>query len=246
MLSTTFLRATLILTLIILAEATNAQGTCNLPLPCQNSVSSSQTALSITNTGTAPAGLFKINNSTSISAALWVQTNGTNGLLVHRFQEGPFNFPLSQEKIALRAVNSRVDGVAGIFRNNHPSNSESALEALTTGSGLAFRASNRLPDSTTPNSTTVHIIGTDNNGQTAPLKISSGSQNMFLDGNEIDAQTSLYLNHNSNAKVILATGGGNVGVGESNPGKTLDGHQFHRLPEPLRLRRHPGRARQAG
>ena len=46
---------------------------------------------------------------------------------------------------------------------------------------------------------------------------------MLLDGNEIDALvTGLYLNHNSDKKVILATGGGNVGIGTSSPEAKLD------------------------
>ncbi len=61
--------------------------------------------------------------------------------------------------------------------------------------------------------------GAENNGiSKAAVKIISGTQIMFLDGNEIDALTSgLFLNHNSDKKVILATGGGYVGIGISNP-----------------------------
>jgi len=45
---------------------------------------------------------------------------------------------------------------------------------------------------------------------------------MLLDGNEIDAlATGLFLNHNSDKKVILATGGGNVGIGTTNPNVPL-------------------------
>ncbi len=76
-------------------------------------------------------------------------------------------------------------------------------------------------------SAALHVHGEESNaalsGSLTTLKISSGNQFMLFDGNEIDAAVDgLYLNHNSNGKVILATGGGNVGIGMENPGKKLD------------------------
>lgn len=71
--------------------------------------------------------------------------------------------------------------------------------------------------------TKLHINGNENNGTTASLKISSGSQNMLIDGNEIDAfQDGLNLNNNSSQNVILARGGGNVGIGTTSPNNKLD------------------------
>jgi hypothetical protein len=67
-----------------------------------------------------------------------------------------------------------------------------------------------------------YFAGLENNGTAATLKIYSGGQEMLLDGNEIDALTQgLYLNHNSSLKVILASGGGNVGIGTTDPGTEL-------------------------
>jgi hypothetical protein len=41
---------------------------------------------------------------------------------------------------------------------------------------------------------------------------------MLLDGNEIDALADgLFLNNNTNQNVVIANGGGNVGIGTSNP-----------------------------
>jgi hypothetical protein len=78
----------------------------------------------------------------------------------------------------------------------------------------------------TPN-TKLHIdaTGVDNDGSTAVVRIISGngSQHLLLDGNEIDATTDgLFLNNNTNQKVVLATGGGNVGIGAENPVAKLD------------------------
>jgi hypothetical protein len=69
--------------------------------------------------------------------------------------------------------------------------------------------------------TRLHIKGADNNGTTSALKITSGAQNMLIDGNEIDGDNGIYLNHNVNENVILATGGGNVGIGTNSPSSKL-------------------------
>jgi hypothetical protein len=67
----------------------------------------------------------------------------------------------------------------------------------------------------------LHVNGNENNGLTAGLRITSGAQNLIMDGNEIDSDTHLYLNHNGSSNVMLATGGGNVGIGTSNPAQKL-------------------------
>lgn len=71
--------------------------------------------------------------------------------------------------------------------------------------------------------TRLHVSGAENEGLTAVLKITSDIQNMLLDGNEIDsdAPNGLYLNNNTPHNVVLAAGGGRVGVGLSAPGSSL-------------------------
>jgi len=66
---------------------------------------------------------------------------------------------------------------------------------------------------TTTPSTVLEVKGNDNNGTTATLKIISGTQNLLLDGNEIDSDIALYLNNNVGNDVIIANGGGDVGIG---------------------------------
>jgi trimeric autotransporter adhesin len=70
--------------------------------------------------------------------------------------------------------------------------------------------------------TKLHIDGNENDGTTAALKITSGTQNMILDGNEIDvaANGSIFINNNSNGGVYLAGGGGGVRVGANGTGLT--------------------------
>lgn len=73
--------------------------------------------------------------------------------------------------------------------------------------------------------TTIH--GSENNGSVAALRVESGSQAIIIDGNEIDTATAtgLYLNNNSNNNVILANGGGRVGVGTSTPDENFHIYQ---------------------
>jgi len=63
---------------------------------------------------------------------------------------------------------------------------------------------------------------TENNGTVAPVSIvSSSTQSMLLDGNEIDTQSPLYINHNSDNHTYVNPQGGLVGVGTSSPDAKL-------------------------
>jgi hypothetical protein len=86
--------------------------------------------------------------------------------------------------------------------------------ASTAASQFLIRASGGVGIGMNAPSAQLHVNGADNNGANATLKITSGGQTMLLDGNEIDAMDDvLYLNHNSTFNVVLADGGGNVGIG---------------------------------
>ncbi len=59
---------------------------------------------------------------------------------------------------------------------------------------------------------------TDNNGDVAPVMITSGNGTLLLDGNEIDSKSgALYFNHNSQEETYVNPSGGKVGVGTTNP-----------------------------
>lgn len=65
----------------------------------------------------------------------------------------------------------------------------------------------------------LHISGAENNGTSAALRVASGTQELLVDGNELDtnATVGLYFNNNVPHNIVLANGGGNVGVGTTSP-----------------------------
>ena len=68
----------------------------------------------------------------------------------------------------------------------------------------------------------LYVYGPDNDGSDATVKIRSGMELMLLDGNELDSATGLRLNNNFASNVILAMGGGNVGIGTESPQSKLE------------------------
>lgn len=69
---------------------------------------------------------------------------------------------------------------------------------------------------TTPESN-LHIVGDENDGTNASLQIDSGANTLLMDGNEIGSNVALAIQNNSAENVVIATGGGSVGVGTPNP-----------------------------
>lgn len=106
-------------------------------------------------------------------------------------------------------------------------NQNSASYWSQSGSSLSYITGNVGIGTIEPLSK-LHVRGPDNDGTSAALRIETpdGSQVMLIDGNEIDSVGSgnghLYLQNNSPQNVILAVGGGNVGIGITPPAAKLD------------------------
>ena len=75
---------------------------------------------------------------------------------------------------------------------------------------------------TTSPATRLHVnAGADNNGATATLRVQNTTGYMLMDSNEIDAapNADLFLNNNSTGNVVIASGGGSVGIGAASSKK---------------------------
>jgi hypothetical protein len=99
--------------------------------------------------------------------------------------------------------------------------------ASTAANQFLIRASSGVGIGTANPTTKLDIdgAGVDNDGSTAVVRIVSnnGTQNLLMDGNEIDAtHDGLFLNNNTDQQVVLANGGGNVGIGTAHPTAKLD------------------------
>lgn len=90
--------------------------------------------------------------------------------------------------------------------------------------GIVVDADENVGIGTASPQSALHVVGDESTGSTGALRIASGSQTMLLDGNEIDtnAGIGLTLNYNVPHNVLLAQGGGNVGIGVTNPQARLD------------------------
>lgn len=99
---------------IATSPATAAANTGTLPLPLFQSVTSSEPAFFINQSGAGGSGIFKINQTANSSAALYGETNGP-GRAVHGVATG--------------------DGFAAVFTNINSSNSRSAAYVRNLGNG---------------------------------------------------------------------------------------------------------------
>ena len=199
---------------------------------------SSKPVLEARASGTGPAGKFLIENTRSQASAI-IGDNRGSGAAVSGVANGngmAGSFVVSQSISGSPALNAETNGsgpaVNGISTGSGPAgqfiiansgNSNPALNVQTSGTGPAMVAFGNVGIGTATPGAPLHVNGPDNNGTTATLKIASGDQSMLFDGNEIDAiNSALYLNNNRLGHVIIANGGGRVGIGTSNP--TADLH----------------------
>lgn len=105
-------------------------------------------------------------------------------------------------------------------------NSASGFLFLAAGNAdrITMTPTGRIGIGTVSPTSNLEIRGGDNSGpgSTATLRLVDNSGNqMLFDGNEIEGTEGLFLNHNTAQNVVLATGGGNVGIGVFSPASKL-------------------------
>jgi hypothetical protein len=196
-----------------------ADGTDDMELPFAGSYAGSDSnALAITQTGLGGAGYFSSTDAGNYWEALFAVNYGTGSCIK-----------------GLKPPNTI--GYVAEFENLGTSNSLPAIRAKTNGGGAALHADggangygvtanssgpgNALQTNASGTGLAGKFDGQDNDGTTATIKIISGSQEMLIDGNEIDTTVDLHINHNSPEDVIMATGGGRVGIGTQFPNESL-------------------------
>ena len=81
------------------------------------------------------------------------------------------------------------------------------------GPDLYISSDGRVGIGTTELNSQLTIKGSDNNGTTGVLRLESPGQFMVIDGNEIDANSTMTLQFNVPHSIVLANGGGNVTIG---------------------------------
>ena len=140
------------------------------------------------------------------------------------------NLPLQNRKIVLFEDANNEHSFFGFGINpaamryqvgNNSSHVFYASNSAGTASAelLRIKSSGEVGIGTASPNSRLHINGTESDGTTGTLKITSGTQNMVLDGNEIDVADNkgLHLQNNSTGNLALVTGGGSVGVGTETP-----------------------------
>ena len=163
-----------------------------------------------------------------------VGTTAPNHLLHLRSPGTPWGETSSQLKVegtATRAglllTHSGNGGAVGYA--NLGSGAQANTFYVTTGSGsigsLVMDNLGNVGVGTRQPRSRLHLQGDgiDNDGSNSVLRLSNGAQTLLLDGNEIDALADgLFLNHNTDQRVVLATGGGRVGIGTAQPAAKLE------------------------
>jgi hypothetical protein len=126
--------------------ASDATALGTIALPINQSIATSGVAFGITQTGTGPTGIFKINNTTNLKDAVLGQTNG-GGAAVHGIATGihsiagKFENSNSGSPEPVVSARGKHIGLAGLFAIDNFDSKAPALVAQTVGPGPAFIAS---------------------------------------------------------------------------------------------------------
>jgi hypothetical protein len=183
------------------------------------------------------AGYFRLNKSDGMSSVFFVADENKRSYINGGLGIGIIN---PSKRLTVMADSIDYDG---FFLLNRTGNtiSEIAQDAGTNNGYLRINSGDGSPSAlimadpdkssyigskfgvgTKSPGAMLHVVGDDNNGVNAALKVGSGSELMLIDGNEIDSNADFHINNNNSNKVTIANGGGNVGIGTANPTERLE------------------------
>jgi hypothetical protein len=217
-----------------------AEGT--IPLPVNQSVSTSGVAFGVTQTGTGPDGVFKISNSSNTNTALQATTSGkgraglfqvTNsadaqpGLDVRTSGTGEAGlFRVTNTSAVSPAVHGVTSsgGPAGRFEITNANNGSNALEAFSNNSGRAFAAvqsgSGEAGYFQIANPSSIHIPldveqdGLGSAGRFATRNVSNGNAALVVEHDGEGVAGAFTINNaSSNAAALTASMNGNGWAG---------------------------------
>jgi hypothetical protein len=140
-------------------------------------------------------GLFQVEPSNSSNTLLRIGGQGFSGIL------GGYTSNVVQINFSPTQTFSSTNQGTKMTFHTTANNTTSTTERMRIDQNGNVGIGTNTPD------TKLHIEGAENNGSDATLKIKSGNQNMIIDGNEIDSDVGMYLNHNSGQKVNIGVGG---------------------------------------
>ncbi len=192
---------------------------------------SSQVAINSNNDAPDNSAMLHVSSTTKgmliprmTSAQRTAIANAATGLLVFDINTNSFWFYNGSSWDALTSVNTGQWLTNGNNINNTNSGNV-GIGTIAPSQKLDVNGGIKAADSVTINATNrlcaLYVNGLDNTGTSAALKVQSGSQIMLIDGNEIDANSGLFLQNNTSANTIISNGGGNVGIGTNAPTEKL-------------------------
>jgi hypothetical protein len=206
----------------VAASDVTALGT--IALPINQSIATSGVAFGITQTGSGPVGIFKINKTSSSANAVLGQTNGQSGAAVRGIATGLASTagifestnPSSPQPALI--VNGKHNGSAGSFLVLNSNNGSTALRTETSGSGPAFDArAGTGPAGRFFSRSAFMTLLAENDGLGAGIRavaVNQGNAGVFDNTNTSNTKPAL---------LVRSVGDGFAGVFESNGSSTGKG-----------------------
>jgi hypothetical protein len=180
------------------SPATAAANIGTLPLPLYQSVTSSEPAFSINQSGAGGSGIFKINQAANSSAALYGETNGSGravqGLATGDGFAAVFTNSSSSNSKATAYVRNFGNGPGGDFEVTKSANLNDAVSAKTWGTGNAVHGvgaginsrAGLFENTYTTNGNSALAVRTMGPGTAGIFLAPNGGRGMFINANSKD------------------------------------------------------------